>query len=74
MSDDDEDKCHCRHMDRVLHDFRRIERAAWILFAAIVGILLKEAWSMMTFHVRSDLPAVHSGERLAPDRVDEPTR
>lgn len=68
--DDEEHKCHCHHVVVVLHDFKRINWAIGLLFAASIAIMVKEAWSMERAHIRDDSPPARSGERLFQDRVE----
>lgn len=69
---DEEHKCHCPHVVVILHDFKRIEKVAWILIVGILAVLGKEAWATMTSHIRDEAPVGRSGERMFPDRADEP--
>lgn len=69
MNDEDH-KCHCSHVVVVLHDFKRIEKVAWILIVGILAMLGKEFVSAMKSHIREEAPTSRYDERLAPDRVE----
>ena len=71
---DEDHKCHCPHVAIIVHDFKRIEKVSWMLIAGILAVLGKEAYGVMTSHIRATSAPAYDGERLAPDRVEEPTR
>lgn len=74
MSDDHDHKCHCSHVVVVVNDLKRVERLAWIVIVAIVGVLVHRVTGAMGSHESSSVSVGRPGERLAPDRVDEPGR
>lgn len=71
---DEEHKCHCAHVTVIVHDFKRINWAIGLVFALVVAWVTHEAISMMSQHIRDDVGPGRSGERLAPDRIEEPGR
>ena len=69
----DEDKCHCSHVVVIQ---TKVTLAQWflgIIAAAAIAALIASVGSLFSLHIKSE-PVGRSGERLAPDRVDEPTR
>lgn len=66
---DPEHKCHCSHVVVVMHDFKRINWAIGIVFAAVLATMVHEVWAMEKSHVREDAAPGRNGERLFEDRV-----
>ena len=73
MSDEDH-RCHCPHVAIILHDFKRIEKVSWMLIAGILAVLGKEAYGVMTSHIRETSAPARDGERLGSDRIEQPPR
>jgi len=71
---DTEHKCHCSHVVVVVNDLKRMERLAWIVVVALVGVLVHRVTNAMGAHEGGAAPVWRQGERLAPDRIDEPAR
>lgn len=71
---DDDHTCHCAHVVVVMHDFKRINWAIALVFATVLVWITHEAISMESSHIRGDAGPGRSGERLAPDRIEEPGR
>lgn len=63
---------HCDHVGFMWRDMKRMEKAFWFLFAAIIALLVKDVLPGMLNKRREYVPMVHDGELLAPDRVAEP--
>lgn len=71
---EDEHKCHCSHVVILVTDHRRISWAVGLLFALLLGFAFHELTAMDRAHIRASEPMGRDGERLAPDRVEEPSR
>lgn len=69
MSDEKEHTCHCSHVTVVVKDMGRIERLAWIIVTAVVGLLVVEAVKLEASHIRAEAAPAWPNERLTPDRV-----
>ncbi len=69
---DAEHKCHCSHVVVVVNDLKRMERLAWIFVVALVGVLVHWVTGAMGSHVSGAEIHGRQGERLAPDRIEEP--
>lgn len=70
---EDEHKCHCGHVVVIQ---TKLSIAQWFIgFAllAAVGGLMSSVGNLFSLRIKSEAVG-RSGERLAPDRVDEPTR
>lgn len=60
---------------RVEHIERDMKFAKWIvsaIFLLVVAIAVNTGADIVKAHFRDDAPLHHSGERLAPDRIEEP--
>jgi hypothetical protein len=73
MGDDLTCTGHCEHTTLMWRDFRRMEKAFWFCFLGILALLGQRVWEAAEMRIREQ-PVQHGGERLAPDRVEEPTR
>jgi hypothetical protein len=69
------EKCggHCIHVGFMWRDFKRMEKAFWFLFAAVIGLVVADVYPKVTSRGREETAAIHGGERLATDRI-EPAR
>lgn len=63
---------HCIHVGFMWRDFKRMEKAFWVLAVAIVGLLIKDVVPAFTSRGRESIAVIHGGERLATDRAPEP--
>lgn len=73
---DGTDRCsgHCLHVELIWRETRSIKRLAWVVLIAIAGLFVKDLYPVVSNHGRESIPLTHLGERLAPDRIDEPMR
>lgn len=74
MSDDNTnpDRCHCHH---VVELKVKVSLAQWfiaILAVAMLGLFMSKLGELISLRLKDPPPAGHSGERLFPDRVEEP--
>jgi hypothetical protein len=73
---DGSDKCggHCIHVELVWRETKAIKRLVWAVILGVAGLFAKEIVPAATSRGRESVPVMHGGERLAPDRIEEPQR
>jgi hypothetical protein len=64
---------HCVHVGFMWRDFKRMEKALWVFFVAVAALLIKDVVPAFVSKGRESTAYIHAGERLATDRVAEPT-
>lgn len=70
---DDEHKCHCNHVVVIQTKLGIAQAFIGIATTAAIIGLLASVGNLFSLRIKSDAVG-RSGERLAPDRVDEPGR
>lgn len=70
---DDDHKCHCGHVVVIQTKLGIAQWLIGIVAAAAIAGLLASVGNLFSLRIKSDAVG-RSGERLAPDRVDEPGR
>jgi hypothetical protein len=61
-----------RRVDHIERDMKFAKKIATAIFLMVALLLVKEAVAVMKWHVQSAVPHGRDGERLAPDRIEEP--
>lgn len=63
---------HCDHVGFMWRDFKRMEKAFWVLFVGIVGLIIKDVALAERSHPRPAPIPSYPNERLGNDRIPEP--
>ncbi len=69
---DEHHTCHCSHVVVVVNDLKRMERLAWIVVVAVVGVLVHWVTGAMGSHVEPTAATGRPDERMGSDRVPRP--